>query len=79
MVPSARALRGSNAHQKESSRAQWMVVRSSPPRQVSRTLRAGTPFSAPCRRLIARSIRLGSPTTRSMRDPTAPGCTCPSA
>ena len=48
-----------------------MVVRNSPPRQVSRTPRAGTPFSAPCRRLMARSIRLGSPTTRSMRDHTA--------
>ena len=28
--------------------------------------RAGTPFNAPCRRLMARSIRLGSPTARSM-------------
>jgi hypothetical protein len=27
------AWRGSKAHQKESSRAQWIVVRSSPPRQ----------------------------------------------
>src|SRR5476649_1083346 len=67
----SRACRGSTAHQKLSSGAQWMVVRNSPPRQVSRTPRAGTPFKAPCRRLMARSIRLGSPTTCNMCDPTA--------
>src|SRR5579883_560094 len=69
----SRAGRGSKAHQKASSRAQWMVVRSSPPRQVRRTLRAGTPFKAPCRRLMARSIRLWSPTTCSMANSTVTG------
>src|SRR5918996_1097828 len=47
-----------------------MVVRNPPPRQVSRTPREGIPFKAPCRRLMARSIRLGSPTARNMGNPT---------
>src|SRR5476651_1891524 len=58
------------AHQKPSSTAQWMVVRNWPPRHVSRTPRAGTPWSAPCRRLMARSIRAGSATTCSIPDHT---------
>src|SRR5215217_2176949 len=53
-----------------------MLVRNSPPRQVSRTPREGIPFKAPCRRLMARSIRLGSPTARNMHDPTPVSYPC---